>query len=108
MAKHKISDDPTVACAQMARELANNSIVNKALARYIEQILEAVNEDTIQPLRDEIERLQTALDKCQKALAVMIDPSSIGATTVLSAFAMATEAEACARAALSLPPQKDR
>ena len=57
----KISDDPETARKQMARELANTSIVNKALARYIEQILEAVNEDTIQPLRDEIECLRAAL-----------------------------------------------
>lgn len=57
----KISADPEIARKQMARELANNSIVNKALARYIEQILEAVNEDVIQPLRDEIDRLVAAL-----------------------------------------------
>lgn len=100
MVKRKISDDPEIAFKQMAKQLADNSIVNKALARYIEQVLEAVNEDTIQPLRDEIERLQTALDKCQKALAVMIDPASIRTTTALSAFAMATEAETCARATL--------
>ena len=57
----KISDDPEIARKQLARELANNSIVNKALARYIEQIIEAVFEDTIQPLRDENERLRSAL-----------------------------------------------
>ena len=57
----KISDDPEIARKQLARELANNSIVNKALARYIELVLEAVFEDTIQPLRDENERLRMAL-----------------------------------------------
>lgn len=57
----KISDDPEIAVKQMARELANNSIVNKALARYIEQIIEAVFEDTIKPLRDENERLRSAI-----------------------------------------------
>lgn len=61
----KISDDPEIARKQLARELANNSIVNKALARYIEQILEAVFEDTIQPLRDENERLRSALSASQ-------------------------------------------
>lgn len=60
-AKKGFNDDPEIAVKQMARELANNSIVNKALARYIEQILEAVNEDTIQPLRDEIERLRAMI-----------------------------------------------
>lgn len=48
-------------------------------------------------------RMQAALEKCQKALAAMIDPSCIAQSTVLNAFAMATEAEAAARAALSLP-----
>ncbi|PDT47288.1 hypothetical protein CO661_13990 [Sinorhizobium fredii] len=47
-----------------------------------------------------IYRLQAALEKCQKALAAMIDPSCIAQSTVLNAFAMATEAEAAARTAL--------
>ena len=63
MAKTKISDDPEIARKQMARQLASNSIVTKALARYIEKVLEAVNEDTIQPLRDENDRLRAALQE---------------------------------------------
>ncbi|OAP40391.1 hypothetical protein AU381_00245 [Sinorhizobium glycinis] len=45
-------------------------------------------------------RMKAALEKCQKALAAMIDPSCIAQSTVLNAFAMATDAEAAARAAL--------
>lgn len=53
------STDPRIAIKQMAGQLAKNSIVTKALARYIEQVLEAVHEDTIAPLMAENERLRT-------------------------------------------------
>ena len=45
--------------------------------------------------------LLEALTLCQAALAVMIAPDAIKSTTVLSAFAQATEADFKARAALA-------
>ncbi|WP_145316877.1 MULTISPECIES: hypothetical protein [unclassified Rhizobium] len=36
----------------MAHDLVAGSIVTKAHARFLEQVLVAVNQDTIQPLRD--------------------------------------------------------
>lgn len=39
----------------MASGLAKDSIVTKAHARFLEQVLMAVNEDTIRPIRDELE-----------------------------------------------------
>lgn len=39
----------------IASKLAKDSIVTKAHARFLEQVLVAVNEDTIQPIRDELE-----------------------------------------------------
>lgn len=60
--KGQYSDDAKIAARQMASDLAHNSIVTKALARYIEQIMESVNEDVIQPLRDQIERQREALE----------------------------------------------
>lgn len=44
-----------------------------------------------------------ALELCQKALSMMITPAQIDQTSTLQAFAIATEAEAKARAALSVP-----
>ena len=43
-----------------------------------------------------------ALKACQSALASMIAPDAIEQTTVLNAFAQATEAESKARAAISM------
>lgn len=45
----------------MASELARDSIVTKAHARFLEQTLMAVNEDTIQPLRKELEETYTKI-----------------------------------------------
>lgn len=42
-----------------------------------------------------------ALKLCQQALAMMIAPNAIRQTTVLHAFAVATEAEAKARAVIA-------
>jgi hypothetical protein len=39
---------------RMAQELAEGSIVTRAHARFLEQVLVAVNQDTIQPLRDSL------------------------------------------------------
>ncbi len=44
--------------------------------------------------------LLAALTLCQSALAMMIAPDAIQSSTVLNAFAQATEAEAKARAAI--------
>lgn len=48
-----------------------------------------------------------ALRKCQKALAMMVTPGSIEQTSVVHAFAVATEAEVAARSALqkAAPPE---
>lgn len=43
----------------------------------------------------------TALRECQRVLAMMIDPESIKSTSVIHAFAAATEAEAKARTVLN-------
>lgn len=45
--------------------------------------------------------LQEALEQCQNALAMMIEPGDIAQTTVLHAYAAAKEAECRARTALS-------
>ena len=45
--------------------------------------------------------LLEALAQCQKALAMMITPTQIDQTSTLQAFAIATEAEAKARGAIS-------
>jgi hypothetical protein len=48
-----------------------------------------------------IDELVEALKGCQAALAMMIEPNSIERTTLQTAFAQATEAEAKARAAIA-------
>ena len=45
--------------------------------------------------------LLEALEQCQKALSMMITPAQIEQTSTLQAFAIATEAEAKARGAIS-------
>lgn len=50
---------------------------------------------------DLVEPLVEALEHCQSALAMMIAPDAIKTTSVLHAFAQATEAECKARTALS-------
>ena len=67
--------------------------------------------DTARRLRDENEQLKRradlveplvgALEHCQSALAMMTAPDAIKTTSVLHAFAQATEAECKARAALA-------
>lgn len=49
---------------------------------------------------DLVEPLVEALEHCQSALAMMIAPEAIKSTSVLHAFAQATEAECRARAAI--------
>ncbi len=50
---------------------------------------------------DLVEPLVGALEHCQSALAMMTAPDAIKTTSVLHAFAQATEAECKARAALA-------
>ena len=64
MRRKSYSADTDMVLREMARDLASDSIVVQALARYIFQVLEAVNEDTIEPLRQRIRELEsTALGK---------------------------------------------
>ncbi len=50
----------------MAASLAKDSIVTKAHARFLEQVLVAINEDTVRPLREALahvtEHLKTFCD----------------------------------------------
>lgn len=59
--KRKISEDPHIGLRQLSHEMATESIVNQALARYLFQVLEFVHEEYIDPLRKENERLKKAL-----------------------------------------------
>lgn len=47
----------------LARELAAESIVTKSLARFLEQVFEAVHEQEIKPLREAAEFARSAIDK---------------------------------------------
>jgi hypothetical protein len=47
----------------LARELAAESIVTKALGRFLEQIFEDVHAQEIQPLLNRIRDLEAALEK---------------------------------------------
>lgn len=49
-------------------------------------------------------KLREALRATHKALAMMIDPATIGSTSVANAFATALEAEVKARAVLEVKP----
>ena len=49
---------------------------------------------------DLVDEMAKALEHCQSALAMIIAPDAIKTTSVLHAFAQATEAECNARAAL--------
>ena len=73
----------------------------KSIAVQMREELRAL--PAIQP----VATMTKALEKCQKALAAMIDPSCIAQTTVINAFAMATEAEASARSALSASTSRE-
>ena len=66
-------------------------------------IVEAVN--NYDRLRTELASARKALEDCQKALAAIIDPKAIKSTSVMNAFAQATEAECKARAALKDQPK---
>lgn len=46
---------------ELASDLAQNSIVTKCLARYIEQIVECMYEDMVMPLKKRIEELEAQL-----------------------------------------------
>lgn len=50
----------------LARELAGESIVTKALARFLEQIFEEVHAQEIKPLLQKIASLQTELDEANR------------------------------------------
>lgn len=52
----------------------------------------------VEDAKADIASLSDALRECQQTLAMMIQPGAIQNTTVLQAFAAATEAEAKARA----------
>lgn len=47
----------------MAQELATESIVTKALGRYIEQLVRCLHKDIVRPLEVENARLRAELDK---------------------------------------------
>ena len=55
----------------------------------------------LQPSQACFETMHAALEECQRALAMMVDPASINKTTVMFAWAAAVSAEAKARKALS-------
>lgn len=50
----------------MAQHLAQDCIVTRALSRYLYQIVEAIHEDTIAPLRAENERLKAEIKMLRK------------------------------------------
>jgi hypothetical protein len=56
----------------MAADLARDSIVTKAHARFLEQVLVAVNEDTVRPLREEIETLRQAAVRAERKLTAYV------------------------------------
>lgn len=58
--------------SEMAEKLAANSVVTKALGRYLEMVLTAVYEDEIKPLRKALEGIaaNTCCDKCREASLV--------------------------------------
>lgn len=56
--------------------------------------------NTLYHRADLVEPLVEALEQCQSALAMVIAPEAIKSTSVLHAFAQATEAERKARAAI--------
>jgi len=55
---------------------------------------------TITALQERIKELEGALGECQRALATLIAPEAIQATTVINAFAQVTAAEWAARSTL--------
>lgn len=55
---------------------------------------------TIKGFLDRLAKARAALEMCQKALAVIIEPKAIKTTSVIHAFALATEAECAARTTL--------
>lgn len=52
--KPRLSDNPDIAVKQIASSMAEGSIVTKALARYLEQVIEFVFEEYVQPLREQM------------------------------------------------------
>lgn len=65
-----------------------------------DKITKAADElvNIIQAQDRRIAELEAALEQCQSVLAMFIDPDTIMETTVLNAYALATAAEAKARA----------
>ena len=51
----KVSE--TADISDLAQRLANNSVVTKALGRYLEMVLTAVYDDEIKPLRRALEAI---------------------------------------------------
>lgn len=49
--KTKLPADKEAAYKQLALDLARNSIVTQCLARYLEQVIAAIYEDNIEPLK---------------------------------------------------------
>lgn len=62
--------------------------------------------DATESLSRDLAEARAALGVCQSALAMMIAPDAIKQTTVIHAFAAATEAEARARSVLSTQPKE--
>lgn len=60
----------------------------------------ASDEDAIKPILAAMAEQRGALRQCQSALAMMINPDRITGTTIMTAFATATAAEAKARTLL--------
>jgi hypothetical protein len=61
--RRKLSEDTNIALRQLAKEMADDSIVNQALARYLQQVLEFVHEEYIAPLQAENKALKEALER---------------------------------------------
>jgi len=75
--------------------------VNEILEKHSAAILRAIEHMDAQGRR--IAELEEALKQCRSVLAMFIHPDTIMETTVLSAYTLATAAEAKAR---SLIPEK--
>ena len=68
--------------SEMAQKLASDSVVTKALGRYLEMVLTAVYEDDVAPLRKALESIaaNTCCEKCQEA--ALVARKALGASNI--------------------------
>lgn len=62
-----MTDNSKEQLRSMAQELAAESIVTKALGRYIEQLVRCLHKDIIRPIEVENARLRAELERLEKA-----------------------------------------